>query len=183
MSKIAGGNWLLNPQAVLHDVGIGVGETVGDLGVGSAAYFTLQSAQMVGDRGRVYAVDIQKSVLQNVESVARRQGILNITPLWANLEVPRSAQIPDHELDVALVVNILFQSPNPQAILKEAVRVTKKNGKIVVIDWADMRTPFGPGAGDRVPRTKVEEMLLELGAKKERVLSVGQYHYGVLFRA
>lgn len=183
MSKIAGGNRLLNPQTILHDVGVGAGDVIGDLGCGTAAYFSLQAATMVGEKGRVYTVDIQKSVLQNVESTARRDGLTNITLLWANLEVPRSAQVPDHELDTALVINVLFQSPQPEAILKEAMRMTKKNGKVLVIDWDEVSTPFGPGPGDRIPRARVEEIMRDLGAAKERPLSIGRFHFGILFRA
>ncbi|MBI3120216.1 MAG: methyltransferase domain-containing protein [Candidatus Kerfeldbacteria bacterium] len=183
MSKIAGGNRLLNPQTILREAGVGLGDVVGDLGVGTAAYFTLQVADMVGDKGRVYAVDIQKSVLQNVEHYAKQHRFLNITPLWANLEVPRSTQIPDHELDFALVVNVLFQTPRPEAILKEAVRMTKHGGKILVVDWTDVNTPFGPGPGDRLERVRVEQTLNSLGVKLERVVDAGKYHYGLLFQA
>ena len=51
------------------------GDTVVDLGCGPG-FFTLPLAEMVGEAGRVVAVDLQSAMLDKVRTRAERQGLL-----------------------------------------------------------------------------------------------------------
>jgi len=51
----------LNPNEILEEIGLMGQMTFADFGCG-AGYFTIPAAKMVGDHGKVYAVDILKEV-------------------------------------------------------------------------------------------------------------------------
>ena len=56
-----------------------------DLGAGSG-FYTFESAKRVGGSGRVYAVDVQKDLLERLHSVGANQGLRNIEIIWGNAE-------------------------------------------------------------------------------------------------
>jgi len=179
--KVAGGNELLNPEKVLKKGGISYGFRVGDLGCGGMAYFTLQAGKMVGDKGQVYAVDVVKSILPSIETKIKLEGLTNIKTVWSNLEIFGATKIPEATLDLALVINVLFQSKKQKEIMEEAIRLLKKGGKLIVVDWQASGAPLGPQAKDRIPPEKVEEIAQSLNLKKEKSFEAGPYHYGFVF--
>ena len=76
---VPGGNELLNPvDLIKNKLGVFYGARVADLGCGGAGFFVLQNAQVVGPNGIIYAVDVLKSALANVEARAKILGFRNI---------------------------------------------------------------------------------------------------------
>jgi len=181
--QVSGGNTLLAPRLVLEKVGLKEKMTVADLGCGSSGYFTLVAAEMVGKRGKVYAVDILKTALQGVIGRAKMSGVHNIIPVWSNLEVPNGAKvIKNNSLDVALLINILFQSKNHEAILKETARMTKQRGKVLIVDWESTGAPFGPTIEDRPDKENLKRLAQQQGLKFVEEFAAGQYHFGLIFK-
>ena len=179
-NKIPDGTELLNPKVILEEIGVEKGMKVAELGCGSG-FFTLQVARIVGDEGIVYAVDVLKPILQSIESKAKSQGLFNIKIVWSNLEIFGATKIKDEILDFAFIFNILFQSKKRQEILKEAVRMLKKDGRLAVIDWTAKST-FGPLSSERVSPDEVKDLATKLGLELEKEFEAGQYHYGLIFR-
>ncbi len=180
--RYPGGNELLDPQYLLKDVlEIPYGARVADLGVGSMAFFTLQSAKLVGEKGQVYALDILKEVLSSVESKAREEGLYNIKNIWTDLEVVGAAKISE-PVDYALLVNTLFQAKKHLEILKEAYRLLKPEGILLVVEWKLSAGPLGPKAELRIPREKIEELAGIVGFSKVKEFEAGHSHYGVIFK-
>ena len=56
----------------------------------------------------------------------------------------RQNQYPGKNLDVAFLINVLFQSKDKPAILDEALRLLKDKARLVVVDWARDSLPFAP---------------------------------------
>lgn len=181
--KQAGGSQLLNPREILENkIGLGYGDIVADLGCGPKAYFTFQSARIVGDRGTVYALDIQKQVLSSVESHAKTQGLGNIKTVWSDLEIAGATKIQESSLDLGVLNNVLYQSANMPEMIKEAIRLIKADGKLLVIDWKKIGAPLGPRMDLRVDPEKIKELCEIFGLKLEQEFEAGQYHFGLLFR-
>jgi SAM-dependent methyltransferase len=82
-------------------------------------------------------------------------------------------------LDVVLLVNILFQSPNQKEIIEEALRVLKDGGYLVVVDWRPHRLALGPKAKYRLSPEEVREMV---GLPVVKELQAGKYHFGFVFQ-
>jgi len=184
MIKSASGNALLNPAKILAQANIGFGETVADLGTGAQAHFAIQAAHIVGERGRVYGVDILKSTVKNLASQAKVAGLHNIIPVWSNLEVIGGAKkIATDSVDVALLINILFQSPTKKEnILKEAYRVLKPSGRLMVIDWKKRPSPMGPQLALRISAEEITPSIEKVGFRVDHAFEPGEHHWGLIVR-
>ncbi len=173
---------LLNPQELLEkQLEVKLGNFVGDLGCGGAGYFTIPAAKIVGSRGKVYAVDILKMALEGVKSKAKLENILNIETIWSDLERVGVTKVMSDTLDSALLINILFQTRNNQALLEEAKRLLKAGGKLLIVDWKIEPTPFGPPVADRTTPEMVRELAVRLNLREEKFFDAGPYHYGFVF--
>jgi len=179
--RVAGGHELLDPVHILKDIlEIPYGAHVADLGVGSMAFFTLQSAKLAGDKGQVYACDLMKDVLSSVESKAKMSGLYNIKTIWTDLEVYGATKIAD-PVDYAIIVNTLYQVTKRKEVLREAYRLLKTEGKLLIIDWRASSGPVGPDLKRRVSEGEVEELASEAGFKKTKEFLAGPSHFGLIF--
>lgn len=181
-NKLPGGKQLINVKQVLKTVGIAEKMKIADLGCGNQGFFTLQAAKLIGDKGLVYAIDILKPALQELESIAKLYGIYNIKTVWADLEVYGSTKIPDKKIDIAMLNNTLFQTDNEEKIIKEGVRILKNKGLLLVVDWEKTSAPFGPPVENRVDPQDVKKYAEKKGLKLKKEFKAGPYHYGLIFK-
>lgn len=180
--KVPGGNELLDPYYILkEELGVSSGEQVADLGCGGAGHFTIQAAKLVGDKGIVYAVDILKAVLSSVENRASLEKLNNVKTHWSNLEKFGALKIHDQTLDYSLVINVLFQNSDYLTMLKEANRLLKSKGKLLIVDWAPGRFPVGPDPDNKVDPETVKATLAQLGLIQIKEFNAGKYHFGLIF--
>jgi len=173
----------MNPDKIAGGVGIKEGMSIADFGSG-AGYFTILLGQKVGLSGKVYALDIQESALDNVRVKAKAAGLDNVEMIRSNLEVLGSSGLTDNSQDMVLLANILFQSDKKGEIIKEAVRVLKSGGTLVVIDWkkAAGQGGFGPPDDLRTDETVMRSLALREGLVFENEIDAGQFHYGMKFK-
>ena len=172
---------LLDAGAILKDIlGIKAGNIVGDLGAGGGM-FTTQSAMIVGNQGQVYAVDVMKNILGEIESKARMTGLTNIKTIWSNLEMVGVTKIKEASLDFALLVNILFQSTKHFEILSEATRFLKPNGKLLIVDWSNTAPGFAPPSDRQVDPETIKQRANQLSLTLDQEFKAGNYHFGLVF--
>lgn len=171
----------MNPDKIAGEFGIKPGMMVADFGSG-AGYFTILMGQKVGENGKVYALDIQESALDNVRVKAKSAGLENVETIRANLEVAGSSGLPDGSQDMVLLANILFQSDLKAEIVKEAVRVLKNGGSLVVIDWKRAAGGFGPPDTRRTDEIAMRNLVISEGLIFENDIDAGQFHYGMKFK-
>lgn len=166
-----------NPELVLNQLHVDPGMKVADLGIGSGAY-TLLSADRVGNSGVVYAFDIQKELLNKVSNEAVKQGLNNIKVIWSDLDEPNSTQLKEESVDRVIVTNLLFQVEDKKAIAKEAKRILKKNGKVLVVDWTESFGGLGPHKEAVFSRVDAEKLFVEEGFIIDKTIEAGEHHYG-----
>jgi len=171
----------MNPDKIVAGFGITEGMMIADFGSG-AGYFTILLAQRVGNDGKVFALDIQESALDNVRVKAKVAGLENIETIRSNLEVLGSSGLADNSQDIVLLANILFQSEQKAEIIKEAVRVLKNDGSLVVIDWKRATGGFGPPDNLRTDEIAMRSLVLGEGLVFENDIDAGQFHYGMKFK-
>jgi len=73
------------PEVVATHFHLREGDQVADLGAGSGFFLKVLS-ETVGLSGKVYACDIQKGLVEKNGELARVQGLMNVIPLWCDLE-------------------------------------------------------------------------------------------------
>ena len=180
MPNIQDGNQLINVD-VFGKIGLEQGMSVGDLGCGNLGYFALASAKIVGKNGMVYAVDILKSALQSVENRIKQEGLENIKTIWSNLEIYGATKVQEGSLDVAFIHNVLFHAEEGDSMIREAVRLMKNGGKLMIIDWLRISSPFGPPISDRPLPEGIKKLATGVGLRLSDEFSAGPYHFGLIF--
>jgi ubiquinone/menaquinone biosynthesis C-methylase UbiE len=178
---ITGGNALLDVNFILNKAQVGENAKVADLGCGASGHFVFPASKLVGKDGKVYAVDILKTNLENVNKRAKLENLENIKTVWSDLEIFGATKIEAGSLDVALLINTLYQSHKRAEIIREAVRMTKKDGKLVIVEWKSISSPLGPPVEERVKIDLLKAGAKKLGSNLEEEFEAGQYHYGLIF--
>lgn len=180
--RIRGGNELIDPEKALKEGGIQIGFKVADLGCGNLGHFVFPAAEMVGEKGVVYAVDILPAVLQNIQNQAKFLGVTNVVPVWADLEKINGMKIENGSIDLALLINTLFQVKDKETVLKEAWRILKTGGTLLVGDWKLESSPLGPPLALRVNPKDIQNLAEKVGFILERSFELGPYHFGLIFK-
>jgi ubiquinone/menaquinone biosynthesis C-methylase UbiE len=171
-----------DPQKNVGQFGLREGMKVADFGSGSGHY-TLAAAHKVGDTGRVYAIEIQQELLKRVKNLSHTEHMGNIDVLWGDLEVSGGSKLPDARMDAVIMANMLFQAEHRGAVLNEAHRVLKPNGRIFFVDWSESFGNLGPRPEDVISREAARSLAKECGFIVEKELStVGDHHYGFIFK-
>lgn len=183
MAKFPSGTTLFQTEHILRRVGVGPGMVVADLGCGGSGYFVLQAAKLVGSKGTVFGIDVLRSALSNLVSRAKLAGLTNIVPVWSNLEIFRGARlVRDGVADLSLLINVLFQSKRHADILREAYRMLKPNGLLLIIDWKVAGMKMGPTQDSLVRESEVRREAEDAGFLFSEEVQPGAYHFGMVFK-
>jgi len=120
--------------------GIENGMTVVDYGCGPGRY-SIPIAEMVGVKGRVYAVDIHEMALKKVQEKIRKAGIENIKTSLAkgNDDGDYNSGLNDNIADIVCAIDMFFIIKKPTEFLKEIRRILKSNGILIIDDGHQSR--------------------------------------------
>ena len=118
-----------NPRKILGGY-IEPGQTVLDIGCGPGT-FSIAMAKMVGESGKVIAVDVQEEMLQILREKAAQQGLES--RIVTQKSDPDRIGISE-KVDLALAFYMVHEVPNAVAFLEEIVSILKPNGKLLVVE-------------------------------------------------
>lgn len=168
----------LNPNEILEQLHLQDDMIVAEFGCGSGNFAIALAKKLV--EGRVYGLDVQAEVLSALQGKARSERISNIETIQCDLEQEAGSTLPNEFLDLVLIPNVLFQAEDKKAIIKEAERILKKGGQLLIIDWK--KAPkFGPKNG-RISAEEVKSIAEGLDLKLEKEFDAGSFHYALLFK-
>jgi ubiquinone/menaquinone biosynthesis C-methylase UbiE len=134
-----GADWLMREsrnreedcKTLLKALDLKPGQTVCDLGCGNG-FYTLKLANRVGKEGTVFAVDIQNEMLHLLSERAKNAHLANIKPVLASQVDPR---LPEHTLDLVLLVDVYHELSNPEEVLKAIRTSLKPHGRMVLAEF------------------------------------------------
>jgi len=172
---------LLNLDLILQKAKIKEGLTIADFGCGKFGHFSFTASELVGDRGKVYAVDVIKTNLQLIDKEIINNNIKNVQTVWSDLEVPKATKIQANSIDIIFLINILHEAKKPFNITAEAQRLLKPGGRLIIVEWKKTACPLGPKK-----EIKIDQQVLIIETQKqgwhlEEVFAAGQYHFGLIF--
>ncbi len=107
------------------------GQSVCDLGCGNG-FYTLPMAELVGEKGRIYAVDIQQEMLHLLDERAKDAGHANIEPVLGS---PIDPRLPEGKLDLILLVDVYHEMSHPEHMLREMRRALRPQGRLVLVEF------------------------------------------------
>jgi len=176
---------LLDPENTLKEIGLETGETFLDAGCGEGR-FSISASEIVGNNGKVYAIDISEEAINSLKEEINKNYIKNIEAFTG--DITKRLSIGDERIDVCLISNILHElvvnnvvNNNVESGLKEIFRVLKSDSILGVVEFKKIGGSPGPPLSIRMSPEEVEEIISKYGFKKERVIEVGKYHYAITF--
>lgn len=147
MSKVVGPNWAFKMMALIHDhplrrkfydpivplenAGLSLGKNVLEVGCGPA-FFTIPAAKIVGENGKVYALDIHPLAIKTVKEKMEKENITNIEPVLADIT---NTSFSEDFFDVVFLFGTPRMLRNEKfldSLLKELYRVLKPNGLLSI---------------------------------------------------
>lgn len=174
------GKGMMDPAGIIGRLNLQPGMRVADFGCGSG-HFTVLVAKLVGEEGRVTAIDVQNAALDSVLAKVHDLKLQNVETVRADLEVSGATKLAEGSQDLVLLANVLFQSPKKEAIIREAKRVLKSGGKLVLIEWRQGTGGFGPPDDLRLTDAQVNALVAQEGFEPGSDIDVGQYHHILIF--
>jgi ubiquinone/menaquinone biosynthesis C-methylase UbiE len=170
-----------DPENNIKQFALAPGMQVADFGSGSG-FYSLAAARAVAPNGRVFAVDIQKGLLEKLKNGARQNHLSNVDIIWGDLEHLGGTKLRENSMDAVIVGNLFFQIQNKDGLCLEIKRVLRPNGRVLVVDWAGSYGGVGPHENDVISKIKLTDIFQDHGFKMDREISAGAEHYGVIFR-
>ncbi|MGL6096486.1 MAG: class I SAM-dependent methyltransferase [Fimbriiglobus sp.] len=134
-----GAGWLERPERVKEEepakliaaLELKPGMVVADVGAGSGYHAFLMSP-LVGDTGKVLAVDIQPEMLALVKANAKKRGITNVGPVEGTETDPK---LPAAGVDLILMVDVYHELSHPYEMTENLVAALKPGGRLVFVEF------------------------------------------------
>jgi ubiquinone/menaquinone biosynthesis C-methylase UbiE len=134
-----GASWLTREERkreegtdlLLKSLKIKPGQTVCDMGCGNG-YYTLELARMVGEKGKVLAVDIQPEMLSLLNQRSKEAGLSNVEPILGTLIDPK---LPEGKVDLILCVDVYHEFSHPEHMLQAMRKSLAPGGRLVLVEF------------------------------------------------
>lgn len=119
------------PYKVIGAMKLKEGDVVADIGVGSG-YYARKISRLVGEKGRVYGVDIQPEMLDILMENCEKEGIENIRPVLGEFNDPK---LEKGTIDWMILADVYHEFSNPEAMLAKMLEALKPTGKICLLEY------------------------------------------------
>jgi ubiquinone/menaquinone biosynthesis C-methylase UbiE len=165
------------PHEVVHALGLKPGDIIADIGAGSG-YFTFHLARHVGDKGKVYAVDVSPEMILHVNRRIREFKMNNVVSVLADSDDPL---LPDQSVNRFFICDVWHHIENPTKYLSLMKKILKPGGEVVIIDFHKKEFPVGPPMNMKIAREDVIKRLESNGYRLTKEHTFLPYQYFLVF--
>ena len=123
-----------SPGAIIKRSGIKSRMKILEIGCGSGA-FTTFIARVVGSNGKVYALDIQSGMLEQLKNKLSKPENKDINNIVLKLASAYDLPFSDNSLDLVYMVSVFQEIPDTTKVLEEIKRVLKPGGILAVSEF------------------------------------------------
>jgi len=164
------------PHEVMEALAIKEGEIIADIGAGSG-YFTLRLARHVGDKGRIYAVDVSPEMIRHLNGRIRDLGVLNVSSILAAPDDPLLPQ----PVSRFLIVDVWHHVEDQAGYLELMKKGLKPGGQVVMIDFQKRELPVGPPVDMKISREDLLKQMEGAGFRLVKEHTFLPYQYFLVF--
>ncbi|MCL4789960.1 MAG: methyltransferase domain-containing protein [Verrucomicrobia bacterium] len=134
-----GADWLERPEREQEErpdllvpaLKLKAGDAVADIGAGTG-YYTRRLAKAVGTNGIVYAVEIQREMLDILTNRLADDAIFNVRPVLGTVTDPRLSRAT---LDLILMVDVYHEFEHPFEMVEAMCQALKPGGRMVFVEF------------------------------------------------
>ncbi len=146
------------PDQVIAALNLKWGQRVADIGAGTG-YFTIRLAKADASP-KVYAVDIEPSMVKHLRERASKEGLDNVIAVHASPDEPN---LPE-PVDLILIVNTYHHIGNRETYFRRLATLVKPGGHVAIIDFKE-DSPEGPPKEFRFPPERITSEMGKAGYK------------------
>ena len=165
------------PHEVLTALDLKPGEVIADIGAGSG-YFTFRLAHHVGDKGRIYAVDVSPDMILHINRRIRELKATNVVSILAD---PDDPLLPDAFVNRFFFSDSWHHIDNQTEYLALMKKILKVRGEIVMIDFHKKELPVGPPMQMKIAREDLIKQMESNGFRLAKEHTFLPYQYFLVF--
>ena len=164
------------PIMIIDFLTISPGQVIADVGCGTG-YFAKLFSRQIGAEGKLYAVDIKRSMLdylmQREDAVTDR-----IVPIVARPDDPK---LPEGEIDLIFIANTWHHIKKHEVYLPRLARGLHEHGRLALIDFHPGEMPVGPPDNEKLSRDEVVRQFEGAGWRLDAESVMLPYQYLLVF--
>jgi SAM-dependent methyltransferase len=134
-----GADWLERPERqreerpdlLLDSLKLRPGDVAADIGAGTG-YYSWRLAKAVGEKGRVYAVEIQQEMLDLLARKLGDRGVTNVTGVLGTITDPK---LSAGSVDLILMVDVYHEFSHPYEMMESICRALKPGGRVALVEF------------------------------------------------
>lgn len=169
-----------NPDDNIREFGLKPGEKVVVFGSGSGGH-TLATARALKGSGTIYGIDVRGQMVEKLKKEAEERHHLNVRVLHGNVDHLGGTGVGQMSADAVIIPDTLFAYRDKETMLKEADRIMKPGGRLLIVEWVASFAGAGPAPQDVCPENVALELAKKAGFEYIRRFSAGSYHYALIF--
>lgn len=166
---------LFDDETILTNLNIRAGQTILDAGCGNG-YMAKKFSTLVGNTGKVYALDTNKASINKLEKEVENTNIETVVG-----DITKETELKSCSIDLVYLSTVFHIFSDTQVIgfEKEIKRILKPKAKLAILNIKKENTPFGHPAE---MRSSPEELRQKFSLSPEELFEVGEHFYMQIFK-
>lgn len=163
----------LKPAEMLSELNLKKGDIFIDVGAGNG-FFSLPGAEIVGESGKVYSVDVEIDMLLDLKYRAQQAGLTD------RIEICKSEDNDANlhqDADFMLFAYLFHEVEEKDKFLDNYLSFLKKGSRVVFIEWDPDKREEGPPLHHRVKSEQLKSMLEQRDIKNIEVKDIDYNSY------
>ena len=120
-----------SPGRILRNLAINAWDSIADIEAGGG-YYAFRFAELVGSRGKVFAVDVKSDFLRYLNDECRENGYDNVFTINSDAVF---SSLPKKALDLVFLRNVYHHLPNRTDYFRAMKGHIKPDGRVVILDY------------------------------------------------
>jgi ubiquinone/menaquinone biosynthesis C-methylase UbiE len=119
------------PDLLIQALKLKPGDAVADIGAGTG-YYSWRMAEKIGEKGHVYAVEIQQEMLDLLAQKMAERKTTNVHGVLGTITDPR---LPTNALDLVLMVDVYHEFSHPHEMMHGICKALKPGGRVAFVEF------------------------------------------------
>jgi len=158
-------NMLVTKNMDLLDIGAGIG------------YFSIPASKIVGQNGKVYAVDTSEEMLEELKQKIEEKGIENINLVKGK---DYNTDIKNNNVDYIFISNVLHEVEDKILFLSNYLNKLRSKGKIGIIEFKKIEVSKGPPIEHKISKEQLKEYFNKLDLEIIKEVDINEIQYGIV---
>ncbi|MFW5961620.1 MAG: class I SAM-dependent methyltransferase [bacterium] len=163
----------LKPAEMLSELNLKEGDIFIDIGAGNG-FFSLPAAEIVGESGKVFSVDVEIDMLLDLKYRAQQAGLTD------RIEICKSEDNDANlhqNADFMLFAYLFHEVEEKEKFLNNYLSFLNKGSRVVFIEWDPEKREEGPPLHHRVKSEQLKSMLEKRDIKNIEVKAIDYNSY------